>query len=408
MVDHVTDLADGLLLRTAVAADLDQIAQLLADRGDDADAEDVRLVADDPDEGLGSVMVVVDGDRVVSTATLLQESVTIGGVVVPSGQVELVATLPEYEGRGLVRALMNEAHRRSEQRGDLLQVMIGIPNFYRQFGYAYSMPIPLPRVVAVPVAPPAGIVVRPATADDISAMRTLQDTAQSTADVRMSHSAACWRWMVARSGSTQLVAERQGTIVATARRTPPDEGMALAEMAGDVEGMQAIIAASSVESDGPVEVVERPGTPLDAILSEVADAPDDDTSARSREWFYARVPALAPLFERLEPALVSRVRSAGLGAPTDVLLSSWRSHVRFSISEDSMSPVETGGPEQRPISKGGAGVPVDLLAPLLLGPFGSAGLERRHADVSLGRLRDVMEALFPPVTSDLMTFYLAL
>lgn len=404
----MTDLADGLLLRTAVAADLEQICELLADRGDDADAEDLRLVADDPDEGLGSVMVVVDGARVVCTATLLQESLTIGGVVVPTGQVELVATLPEYERRGLVRALMAEAHRRSGQRGDLLQVMIGIPNFYRQFGYAYSMPIPLPSEVTVPVAAPADIVVRRASVSDISAMRVLQDAAQSTADVRMSHSAACWRWVVERSGSTQLVAERQGTIVATARRTPPDEGVVLAEMAGDVEGMRAIIAASLAEADGPVEVLERPGTALDAILSEVADAPDADTVARSREWFYARVPALAPLLDHLRPVLVERARAAGLDAPTDVLLSSWRSHVRFSIGADSMSPVESGGAEQAPISKGGAGVPVDLLAPLLLGPLGAAGLERRHGDVMLGRIRDVMEALFPPVTSDLMTFYLAL
>jgi hypothetical protein len=106
--------------------------------------------------------------------------------------------------------------------------------------------------------------------------------------------------------------------------------------------------------------------------------------------------------------LVDRARSAGLDAPTDVLLSSWRNHVRFSIGAESMSPVESGGAEQAPISKGGAGVPVDLLAPLLLGPLGAAGLERRHGDVMLGRVRELMEALFPPVTSDLMTFYLAL
>ena len=80
----------------------------------------------------------------MSTATLLRETVTIGDVDVPTGQVEMVATDPAYEGRGLVRTLMDEAHRRSTERGDLLQVMIGIPFFYRQFGYSYAMPIPLP------------------------------------------------------------------------------------------------------------------------------------------------------------------------------------------------------------------------------------------------------------------------
>jgi hypothetical protein len=91
-----------------------------------------------------------------------------------------------------------------------------------------------------------------------------------------------------------------------------------------------------------------------------------------------------------------------------VLLSSWRSHVRFSIDDEQMSAVQAGGPEQAPISKRGSGVPPDLLAPLLLGPFGAGGLEARHGDVLLGRQRALMEALFPPASSDLLTFYLAL
>jgi hypothetical protein len=73
-----------------------------------------------------------------------------------------------------------------------------------------------------------------------------------------------------------------------------------------------------------------------------------------------------------------------------------------------MSDVVAGGPEQAPISKGGSGVPPDALAPLMLGPFGAAGLEARYGDVMLGRQRDLMEALFPPVSSDVLTFYLAL
>jgi len=89
-------------------------------------------------------------------------------------------------------------------------------------------------------------------------------------------------------------------------------------------------------------------------------------------------------------------------------LSSWRSHVRFSIDDDVVTSVVAGGPEQAPISKGGSGVPPDALAPLLLGPFGAGGLESRHGDVVLGRQRELMEALFPPVSSDVMTFYLAL
>ncbi len=93
-------LPDGLVLRRATPADLDRIGTLLSERGDSDDSIDHRLVVSDPDAGWSSCAVVVDGDRVVSTATLLDEEVSIGGVRLPAGQVELVATAREYEAAG--------------------------------------------------------------------------------------------------------------------------------------------------------------------------------------------------------------------------------------------------------------------------------------------------------------------
>lgn len=48
----------------------------------------------------------------------------------------------------------------------------------------------------------------------------------------------------------------------------------------------------------------------------------------------------------------------------------------------------------------------DLLAPLLFGPHGITGLARRHPDVYPGPNADLLRALFPPVHSDLLTFYM--
>ena len=397
------ELTGGLTLRTAEERDLEQVCGLLAERGDAADAEDLVLVAGDPHEGLESVMVVADGDRIVSTATLLRETVVIGGVATPAGQVEMVATDRAYGGRGLVRALMDEAHRRSTARGDLLQVMIGIPFFYRQFGYSYSMPIPLTRELHTVPPLDDAITVRPATEADIPAMVMLQDTAQAGADVRMPHSPGCWRWVVRRTGSVQLVAERDGRIIATARSTPPEEDTVVGEVAGDAAGIRAILATSAAQ--GEATIIERPGTALDDVLDAIATpTPLPD---RTREWFYARVDAVAPLLEHLRPVLLQRFREAGFDGQHEVLLSSWRSHVRFTIDSETVSSVMAGGPEQAPGVKGGAGVPPDQLAPLLRGPVGAAGLEARHGDVRLNRIRDLMEVLFPPVRSDLLTYYLA-
>jgi hypothetical protein len=76
-------LPGGLLLRACRPGDPQRVGELLAARGDPTDAEDQRLVADDPDTGPGATAVVVDGDRVVSTATLLAATVRVEDVVLP-------------------------------------------------------------------------------------------------------------------------------------------------------------------------------------------------------------------------------------------------------------------------------------------------------------------------------------
>lgn len=429
----MTALPDGLVLRTATPADLPQAAELLVARGEPADGTDLHLVAGT--DGLDGIAVVVAGDKVVSTLTLLDEVVHVGGPgaipavavpagpAVPAGQVELVATDPAYEGRGLVRALMGWAHARSRDRGHLLQVMIGIPFFYRQFGYAYAMPIPpWQRLATVPSAPD-DVEVRRGTLGDIPAMDALQAGAQGGADVRMPHSPSCWRWLVERDGSEQWVAVRAGEVVGVARVVPGDgagDATLVAELAAaDDDAALAIVAraagaggvaeASGTEDAGDapagtasvatVEVQRRASTPaaLDALL-----APPEEPL----EWYYGRVERLGPLLAHLAPVLQARLVAAGLGdRDHEVLLSSWRTHVRFAVGPSGFQLLTEGGPEQAPVHQGGSGVPPDALAPLLLGPHGAVGLEERLPDCLLGKQRELMAALFPPVTADLLTFY---
>jgi len=421
-------MSTGLVLRGLREADLDQTAALLASRGDESDAVDLRLVVADGDAGFDGVAVVVDGDRVVSTAALLDETLHLGGVAIPAGQVELVATDPEYEGRGLVRDLMAWAHRRSRDRGHLAQVMIGIPYFYRQFGYSYAIPMHRWRRLATepaahpPVAdgvtvrrantahPPAadGVTVRRATAADIPAMHALQEATRGDgAQLRMPHSAACWRWLVARDGTHQLVASRGGATVGTARLVPPPEAAVLGELAAsDPDAALALVAHGRAAAGGERLVVqERPGTVAgDAV--EPLLAPPSEVDPK-RDWYYARIEDFAALLRHLEPLLVWRLAAAGLAdRGHELLISSFRSHVRLTIGQSGITSLTAGGPEQAPGAKGGCGVPPDALPGLVFGPYGALGLEQRLPDCYLGGRRELMAALFPPVGANLLTFYL--
>jgi predicted N-acetyltransferase YhbS len=400
-------LPGGLLLRPSTPADDEQVGALLAARGDADDAVDHRLVVQDPDAGHAACAVVVDGDRVVSTAVLLDEQVRVGqgseAVTLPAGQVDLVATDQAYEGRGLVRALMGWAHRRSAERGHELCVMIGIPYFYRLFGYEYALAIPpAPTLTGVPDAAGAGVL-REATAADVPAIVRLQDAVQAYADVAVPHSEPRWRWLLARNGTTQWVVERDGHVVATGRATGPDEGVLLAEAAAADPAAAADLVAGLAATAGPEGLaVQRRRGHVDDVCAPWYGAVDERA-----DQYYVRLPDPAAVLDALRPALWQRHVAAGLDrAGRDLLVSTFGAHYRLPVLDDGFGPVQVGGPMQSPGALGGMGCAPDHLAALLLGPLGVRGLARIRPDVYFGADPDWFDVLFPPLTSDLLTLYL--
>src|SRR2546421_3947269 len=92
----------GMRIRAATDADIEQIVALQVDRnGAECDAE-VRALMADPQMGSGRFTVAEENGRVASSLSLIPETLVMEGVAIPTGQPEFVATLPEYEGRGLV------------------------------------------------------------------------------------------------------------------------------------------------------------------------------------------------------------------------------------------------------------------------------------------------------------------
>jgi predicted N-acetyltransferase YhbS len=377
-------------IRTSRPEDLAQIEKLVVSRMDPSDGVDARLLMTDPDAGCDWVGVAADSDRIVSTLTLMDEVVTLDGVDLPAGQIEQVATDTEYEGRGLVRQLMSWAHDRSAERGHLLQFVMGVPYFYRQFGYTYSIPIKQTRRLVTKPGTVAGHTIRRATEADIPVLQRFQDNAQRSADLRVGHTTPCWRWLINRTGSITWIVDRDGTPVATGRSTPEEEGdVVLGEIAGiDDDAVRALVALTN-----PAEVVERHPA-LEEHLAE---------RAPELEQYLVRIPDVPALFEHLRPVFTRRLRGH---EPDDVLLGFYRTHVRFRWDGEEIGPYEWGGTMLGPGAHGGAGIAPDLLAPLLFGPHGIDGLRRIFSDVYPGPKFELMNRLFPPVTSDLLTFYL--
>ncbi|HEX5017222.1 MAG TPA: GNAT family N-acetyltransferase [Actinomycetes bacterium] len=391
-------LPDGAIVRAAARADVPAMVRLEADREGEDDAVDLQLVADTPG-GLESMSVVERDGRIVSIATLLDETLTVGSTTLPAGQIEMVATARDAEGRGYVRALMNRSHALSAARGHVVQVMIGIPHFYRQFGYAYSIRMHPWATVRKELPTPEGYTTSVATPDDIATCQQLQDHAQAAFDVTMPHSDDCWKWLTTHTSSKQVFAVTpDATPVGLARVYDDGEGSVdLGEIASSDEDATRTLLAYGLDAAGPdgtVRVNDRPHVP---------GLSDQLENAERAEWYYVRIEDPALLLQALSPELISRARSSGRD-DGEALLSFYRSHVRMTWSAQGVE-VTTGGPLQAPVWAGGSGVPLDALGTLVFGD-GAEVLEDRWPDALLGKQRELMHILFPPQTADLLTFYL--
>ena len=217
------DFGGGLVLRAGGPADVEPLAAFYADfiRFQDQPEPEARfavwardLLTRHPTLTPADALVVEDtrAGVIASAALVVPQTLAIGGVRIAATQPELIATRPEYRGRGLVRAMIDVAHERSAARGDALQFIAGIPNFYRQFGYELAIPRGggphLPLDFAAPATSPYRV--RPMREDDVAFAARLDAGAASRYFVTVPRDEALWRY--------ELTGHSPGSMVASAYR----------------------------------------------------------------------------------------------------------------------------------------------------------------------------------------------
>lgn len=186
--DYRRELGDGLVLRWSTPDDCAGVLELyhLAFRRRPDEAPRKHSVASVSCMFRGKNPYVRSTDfalveerasgKIVAASLLYQQPILLGGRPVTIGCPEMVATRHEYRNRGLIRAIFELLHARSEARGDLFQAIIGIDYFYRQFGYEYalalsSMPkVPFERISALPEGQAEALRARAARLEDLPSL----------------------------------------------------------------------------------------------------------------------------------------------------------------------------------------------------------------------------------------------
>jgi len=145
------DLGDGLVLRRATRADAEALAafncEIHCGPGSNDPPESVSAwvkdlaSGDHPTFRPGDFTIVEDTKtgEIVSSMCLISQAWAYEEVKFGVGVPELVGTKPEYRRRGLVRAQFEVVHEWSARRKQMLQAIMGIPNFYRQFDYEMAL-----------------------------------------------------------------------------------------------------------------------------------------------------------------------------------------------------------------------------------------------------------------------------
>lgn len=427
-------LDDGLVLRWSTEKDIEGLARLTADafRDEESDPPNsysgnaVRdlLSGRHPLCGPGEAALVEDTrtGEIVAEALLMRQMWDYAGIALPVGRPEPVATKLGYRNRGLIRAIFELLHARSDARGDLISAITGIFYYYRQFGYEYALDLGGRWVIALDTIPTLAdgatepYTLRPATLDDLSLLMEFYDRDRARALVSAMIDEPTWRWIMSGMGPetdqnwyTYLILDGEQRAIGYVMTATVRYGNAFSIRGLYVEPGVPLTAvlpsvlralASLVPSVPAPHPRTQPTTILSLALGRehpVYDAlPLSMPAAKLRPYaWYVRVADLPRLITHIARALEERLPGTAVAGYTgEVKLSFYRGGLRLAFEHGRLTNAEDWAPT--PWDAGQAGFPPLLFLQLVFGYQSLAHLHATYPDVWVNdNIRPLIEALFP-------------
>jgi hypothetical protein len=427
-----------LLLRQATATDAEALASFHGHlhRQPDAVGPDEGILASTRDMMSGKHPTFRAGDftlvedsstgEIVSSMCLIPQTWSYGGIEFGVGRPELVGTNPNYRRRGLVRAQFKVIHQLSIERGESLQVITGIPWYYRQFGYEMALALGggrlgygshVPKLRDGETEP---FHVRLATRTDLPFIASAYDRGRQRSLVSCVRDEASWQYELA--GRSEKTGERRALCIvetlagkpvgSLVHKTTLSRGRCAATEYELEPGISWLAVSPTVirylwtkgqeyasgdEKQALASFAFMLGTDHPVYEAMRAQLPD---SAKPYAW-YVRVPDLPAFVRRIAPVLESRLACSVLTGHTGVLeISRYLDGLRLVFDQGKLASVDSWRPLA--VEDGSAGFPGLTFLQLLFGYRSLGELEYAFADcwTSDDEARALLEALFPKAPSN--------
>jgi hypothetical protein len=449
--DFRRELGDGLALRWTTPEDVERVVTLYTQvfrRNADAPPNpSMPLWTRDmfsgrhPHIGPRDFAAVEDTrtGALVACACLLRYPCRYEGIPFGFGRPEVVATLPDYRNRGLIRAIFELLHAKSDGQGDLVQGITGIPYFYRQFGYEFTaaleedVTVYFPAIPALKAGTTEPYTLREATLDDIALLPCLWERTRTGAGAAVwndipedywrwamigMHPEAMERWrvymIVEAGGAAEDAGTSGGSSVGALILNPGRRSVAITVYGPMVEvgtplvrvmpsvlrGLQALASTVTARADTPQAGAVTLRWGGSAVRGALGDAKYIE-EPYPYPW-YLRVADVPRLVRHVAPALERRLAaSAQAGYTGELTIDLYRGGLRLAFERGGLTAAEHW---RKPVwEEGMAGYPPLVFLQSLFGYRSLHELRAIYPDVwAEGDATALLNALFPKRPSLLM------
>lgn len=349
--------------------------------------------------------------EVVMSICLVPWALSFGPVRLDAVMIEMVLTHPQYRRKGLVRSMIHYLHEQIARQGNDIGLILGIPFYYRQFGYTYSLDAASPAPIEVPSLPAAESALRgqyhlrQATLEDIPDLMRCHDGMVSAFGLHAQRGPALWEFYLRSAGyPVQVVVDQAVRRVAgycILKHDGPRD-VRIIEDAWDTDAAAGFMIARHHQRGVSRMVFDWPGLSRLARVCLGADGIRDAAGAKAaaggNQWLI-RIPDPARLMHRLGPVWQDRLAQSPYADLTmDLRINLYREAYVMHFRDGRLLSVDNAGFVDTSMGSSGGDlcIPRDAFVRLLLGYRSLDELTDAWPDIwCTPARRDLIHVLFP-------------